>query len=100
MREIERLNPDVIISGNLGEDLIREIHPEIQLIDRHELVFTYIATIENRPTIWLDPHHFSATRYAGGGLSDADGFYNPICRAIETAHRHLNRTLGDMWRCP
>jgi len=80
-KEIEILDPHVIVSMNIGEKRIKSLGWE--LIDKSEKVYTYQKNNSNDDrVILLDTFHFSAFK-----KFDEDDFYIPIINIVEKMYR-------------
>ena len=85
LREIEILDPDIIISGNLGDiGFMGKLMPHGKIKQSTEQLNNnnrFIYTFENKIP-WIDTWHFSAPK------AHFEGFYEPICAAAKVLLGH------------
>lgn len=85
-KELELLNPDLIISSNVG--LNNVFIPRPQLLSKHpeDLLDVHRCELNGRTVYWFNMFHFSAYSRGRGkpGLNDYHSFYLPLKNAFET----------------
>ena len=76
-KEIEILNPDVIITMNLGSEIIQSFG-DIKNLHQSTRVNEYILKLNSKNALVLDTFHFTAPN-----KDDLNDFYNPILNACK-----------------
>ena len=87
-REMELLNPDVIISANVSLSEAGAFRSEPVLLRKHpeDLLDIHRCELNGRTIYWFNTFHFSAVTRGRGktGLSDYHSFYLPVKEAVES----------------
>lgn len=79
-KEIALLNPDLIISSNVGLNTAFCKKPELVSKHPEDLLDVHVCELNGRQIYWFNTFHFSAVGRGRGnkGLTDFDSFYAPI----------------------
>lgn len=83
LTEISLLNPDIIVSGNLGYCHFFDYFKKPVLSNQENLDIDtsncciWSLKLKNKEIKWIDTWHFSAPK------SNFDNFYNPVCKAAK-----------------
>ena len=86
-REIELLNPDLIISANVSPIEVKAFRTPPELLSKHpeDLLDIHHCELNGRSIYWFNTFHFSAFARGRGnsGLNDYQSFYLPVKEAVE-----------------
>ena len=83
-REISLLQPDLIVSSNVGLAPAFDTLPELLSKHPDDLLDVHRCELNGRVVYWLNTFHFSAFSRGRGnpGLNDYDSFYHPLKNAV------------------
>lgn len=83
-REISLLQPDLIVSSNVGLAPAFDSLPELLSKHPDDLLDVHHCELNGRVVYWLNTFHFSAFSRGRGnpGLNDYDSFYQPLKNAV------------------
>lgn len=76
-KEIEVLQPDYIISANIGQKCLEQVFGDMECVIKEHNLYAYHINVNGKVTLLMDTFHFSAIK------KDNADFYTPICKAVQ-----------------